>query len=497
MQFMVGTMLWLVVVCWVAWIWIGREAPDTAPLAAESPTEQVGSDDADSAHPDTESPPASGNVVTPDQPSAKISFPARELPDFEFPECQGGVVSRDSLKGKPWVASFIFTRCITTCPRITLAMKELHDRIRDSNPDVRFVSFSVDSSHDTAKVLQQYSKVYSADPERWKFLTGDELKIHDLIRRGFTLYVKPSLGNERKPGFEVAHSNRVVLVNEDSIPVATFLATRDEDMIRLRRILDGKDEFPQPGPPAEDNGGDVARPGFELRESKDDPQDAVPESGQSEDPQAVIRLLDRSARYYRFVSRADSDSDSDSDIDGDIDGDGDGDETAVEAFPEDVNRQIDQRLPEWAANLPPVNAALNSLSAVLLLAGYSAIKKRNKSLHRNLMIAAFATSVCFLGCYLAYHGALGQYTDQHGRAFAGPQWGRVVYYSILWPHVILAALVPFLSVRVLWLAFTSQWKRHRRLARITFPIWMFVSVTGVVIYGMLYHWPSETPSVVL
>ncbi len=134
---------------------------------------------------------AAAIVVQPQDTSARIGFPAKELPEFEFPECMGGTVSRDGLKGQPWVASFVFTRCTTTCPMITKEVMELHRRVATTNPQVKFVSFSVDSSYDTAEVLQKYAEIYSADHERWKFVTGDELAIHTLIGQGFALYVKP------------------------------------------------------------------------------------------------------------------------------------------------------------------------------------------------------------------------------------------------------------------------------------------------------------------
>ena len=105
------------------------------------------------------------------------------------------------------------------------------------------------------------------------------------------------------------------------------------------------------------------------------------------------------------------------------------------------------------------------------------------------MISAFVTSVVFLVCYLVYHYALGKYTGEHGRRFPGDGVAAIVYQLILWPHIVLAAAVPVLAILVFRHAFAERWDQHRRLAKITFPIWMFVSVTGVVIYGMLYHWP--------
>ena len=82
-----------------------------------------------------------------------------------------------------------------------------------------------------------------------------------------------------------------------------------------------------------------------------------------------------------------------------------------------------------------------------------------------------------------------RFTGYRGRAFEGSTLATRLYFSILIPHVILAAIVPILALRVFYLAFKERWPEHRRLAKITLPIWLFVSITGVVIYGMLYHWP--------
>jgi protein SCO1/2 len=508
-QFLVGAVLWTAVGGWVIWILMNPGETDSDATGEQQEVLVSGTQPESGRNNPTVS-SVRAVAKRDDQSTVKIRFPARELPDFEFPECQGGTVSRDGLKGRPWVASFVFTRCITTCPTITLAMKKLQDRIGDKNKDVQFVTFSVDSSHDTAEVLRQYAEVYSADPERWKFVTGDELEIHDLIRRGFTQYVKPNLGEERKPGFEVAHTNRVVLVNEDSIPVATFLATRDTDMVALRRILEGKTEFPEPGPPADDENPQVIVPEFELRkqpEQSDENDKAGGADGES------------TGSDQSNGTKQDSEANADPAADGAEDSVSTGDRTASKFIPsasgryqftsylpqskadktaapseESVNEIIDSRLPGWAMRLPSVNAGLNSLSILLLVSGYASIRAGHKLRHRNFMIAAFVASAAFLGCYLAYHWALGEYTGQHGRAFIGPDWGRITYYLILIPHVILAALVPFLSIRVFWLAFAGRWESHKRLARVTFPIWMFVSVTGVIIYVMLYHWPSMSPA---
>jgi uncharacterized membrane protein YozB (DUF420 family) len=132
--------------------------------------------------------------------------------------------------------------------------------------------------------------------------------------------------------------------------------------------------------------------------------------------------------------------------------------------------------------LPHVNAALNATCALLLVAGYAAIRgARAVELHKACMIAALAVSVAFLASYLVYHAHAGS------RRFEGPASVRPVYLAILLTHTVLAAAVPFLAARTAWLGFKDDRPRHVRLARITLPIWLYVSVTGVVVYGMLYH----------
>ncbi len=133
------------------------------------------------------------------------------------------------------------------------------------------------------------------------------------------------------------------------------------------------------------------------------------------------------------------------------------------------------------SDLPALNATLNAISAILLLLAFRAIRRNNERLHRNLIMSAVAVSVVFLTSYVIYHYSHGSTEFEHGGAL------RVLYFSILIPHTILAASLVPLVVVTMRLALTGQRQRHRRLARFTWPIWMFVSVTGVVIYLMLYQ----------
>lgn len=134
-------------------------------------------------------------------------------------------------------------------------------------------------------------------------------------------------------------------------------------------------------------------------------------------------------------------------------------------------------------DLPAVNATLNAIATLFLLGGWIAIKRgHHVALHRALMVAALVASAVFLSCYLVYHYHTGARTP-----FPGDGAARVVYYLILGTHVPLATLmVPFILAAV-WFAFRGQFDRHVRIVKYVWPVWMYVSVTGVVIYLMLYQ----------
>ncbi len=132
-------------------------------------------------------------------------------------------------------------------------------------------------------------------------------------------------------------------------------------------------------------------------------------------------------------------------------------------------------------DLPTVNAALNATSSVLLVTGYTLIRQGKKEAHRKAMLAAFATSVLFLICYLLYHFQVGSVRFTK----TGPI--RTVYLTILATHTVLAAAVPVLAIITLQRALAARFDRHRRIARWTLPVWLYVSVTGVVVYLMLYQ----------
>jgi uncharacterized membrane protein YozB (DUF420 family) len=139
------------------------------------------------------------------------------------------------------------------------------------------------------------------------------------------------------------------------------------------------------------------------------------------------------------------------------------------------------------ADLPVVNAGLNGLSAVLLGVGYYHIRRKNQVAHRNCMIAAFITSTLFLACYLTYHGYLAYYLHRGPTVFRNPAWFRPIYLSILGTHTLLAMVIVPLALMTLSRALRKRFDLHRKIARWTWPLWMYVSVTGVLIYLLLYQ----------
>ena len=133
------------------------------------------------------------------------------------------------------------------------------------------------------------------------------------------------------------------------------------------------------------------------------------------------------------------------------------------------------------SDLPLVNASLNGLATVLLITGYVCIRQRRIAAHRAAMIAAFVTSVLFLISYVIYHAHTGS------RPFPGRGSIRPVYFGILITHIVLAATIPPLAGVTLWRAYRRRFDRHMKIARWTLPIWLYVSITGIVVYLMLYR----------
>lgn len=138
-----------------------------------------------------------------------------------------------------------------------------------------------------------------------------------------------------------------------------------------------------------------------------------------------------------------------------------------------------ETMEDWVSQLPALNALLNSISTVLIVSGFVAVKKRNYKTHMRLMLTAFVTSTLFLISYLIYHNYVGH------TPFPGEGFIRPVYFFILITHIILSAFVVPLVLTSYFFAFSGKFSTHRKVSKWTFPVWLYVSITGVLIYFIL------------
>jgi uncharacterized membrane protein YozB (DUF420 family) len=145
------------------------------------------------------------------------------------------------------------------------------------------------------------------------------------------------------------------------------------------------------------------------------------------------------------------------------------------------------QVPAQYAIFPQINATLNGTTAILLLIGRNFIKHGRMAAHRAVMIAAVATSTVFLSSYLYYHYCLYYYAHSPSKHFQGQGWSRPVYFTILTSHTILAIIILPMVIITLSRGLRKRFDRHRAIARWTYPLWMYVSVTGVIVYFMLYR----------
>ena len=164
-----------------------------------------------------------GSTVEPKNPVLGI------VPDFTLTERSGRQVGKSDLLGGYWVASFIFTRCVTSCPKAATALAELQTQLPD---DVTLVSFSVDPEYDSPDVLTEYAEKVGANVDRWLFLTGETVSMHKYIREGFHLAVQPN--SDADPGWEVTHSPRFALVDPKGRIRGYYESSDPEELLRLR-----------------------------------------------------------------------------------------------------------------------------------------------------------------------------------------------------------------------------------------------------------------------
>ena len=233
-----GSILWMLClialfVCWFQW----RENV-LARKAKSGESEQL----ADQSTDDDGKPKAIKLVPTKDG-----GFEARDasdddiwdkegIEDFSFTDTNGQTLTKKDLLGKPFIIAFVFTYCRGPCPKVTLQMRELQDRLKDY--DFNLVSLTVDPERDTTDILQKYGSLYGADFNRWRFVTGDQAQIYGLIQRSFKMPVEETTGDARKPGFEIIHSTNIMLVNSEGRVIGKFNATKDDEMARLKNQLE-------------------------------------------------------------------------------------------------------------------------------------------------------------------------------------------------------------------------------------------------------------------
>jgi protein SCO1/2/putative membrane protein len=313
----------------------------------------------------------------PTRGAADLGAGGLPLGTFRLEERSGGTVTDGDLAGRVWVAGFIFTRCPSSCPRITAVMKGLEEPLRGTG--VRLVSISVDPQYDRPAVLADFARRYGADPARWWFLTGPPDEVHRLIVDRFKLPAQNATADDRRAGAEaVSHSTRLALINRGNTVAGYF---------------------------------------------------------DSNDPAEVRDLLARAKRLDR----------------------------------------------EWIARLPAVNATLNASSGILLVVGWTFIRRGRPRSHAACMVSALVTSALFLASYLVYHFQVGSVP------FRGAGLLRLVYFTILLSHTALAITVVPLVTIVVTRALQRRFTKHVSVARLTFPIWLYVSATGVIVYLMLYQ----------
>lgn len=387
----------------------------------------------------------------------KTFWPPYGVADFQLINERNREVTKADFLGRPWICSFVFTQCRFTCPRVFSQMAKLQKDCEKAG--VRMAAFSVDPENDSPEKLLLKSEELKAKPEIWAFLTGapktmaeDKVAIYRLIENSFRMPVSEVVGPDRQPGFQVIHSNNIIYVDAEGHPRAKFNAMDDTDMVRLRRVILG--EAQPVAPPVE-----------------------------KPDPNAVVINKDGGEVVFNPPT-----------------------EIPTDAAKEEGKSSPQPNLPTWVRRLPAVNASLNGLATLLLIAGGIFIALGQTAAHKRIMLAAFGVSALFLASYLIYH------SFHHTQRFEGSSPMRIVYLTILFSHIILAITVPFLAIATIRRGLKAEreqrlaqnspdpqaalvqsvlgWDSHRRLARITYPIWLYVSVTGVIIYFMLYHWPT-------
>jgi protein SCO1/2 len=239
----IGGLVWTlclagIIFGWYQWRlnYLAKSEPHANNTATESPAED--DDDGRSGKTIKLIPQKDGSLVPREVTKDQDENPwdPAGIEDFSFTDTEGQTVTRADLLGKPFVISFIFTFCRGPCPKVSMEMRELQDRLKDY--DFNLVSLTVDPQRDTPEVLKIYGKELKADFSRWKFLTGSQSEIYGLIHRSFAMPVQEEEDRDRKPGFEIIHSTNIMLVDKTGRVIGKFDAQKGEEvMAKLRKQI--------------------------------------------------------------------------------------------------------------------------------------------------------------------------------------------------------------------------------------------------------------------
>jgi protein SCO1 len=225
--FVAGFVLWGAVFVALFFLWKQRSlepAEESEPGSALVKIEGVGSSNV----------PGDKESEVHEPVEIKITWPENGVRDFALTDSRNETLSKNDLLGKPWIASFIFTRCAGPCPRVAAAFKELQKRYPE--PNMNLVTFTVDPENDTPEVLTKFASFWEADLKRWFFLTGDKDTIYNMVHKDFLMPVAPS--PDPTPGWEIIHTTNICLVDKTGRVVGKYNSLKEDEIALLRRDLD-------------------------------------------------------------------------------------------------------------------------------------------------------------------------------------------------------------------------------------------------------------------
>jgi protein SCO1 len=225
--FVAGFVLWGAVFVALFFMWKQRNPDQTAKSETDSELVIMAGNGSSEES-------AAGDSAIPEPVEIKITWPESGVRNFTLTDSRNEPLSKNDLLGKPWIASFIFTRCAGPCPRVAAAFKELQKRYPE--PNVNLVTFTVDPDHDTPEVLAKFAHFWEADLDRWFFLTGDKDTVYNMIQKDFLMPVAPS--PDPTPGWEIIHTTNICLVDKTGKVVGKYNSLKEDEVVLLRRDLD-------------------------------------------------------------------------------------------------------------------------------------------------------------------------------------------------------------------------------------------------------------------